>query len=122
VRLILSESGAVLEKNSYRSLIGRRRCLIVADSFYEWRLGSDGRKQPVRFSRLDDDAFAFAGLWTTWADRQTGELIESCTIITTAPNELVAQVHDRMPVILPPELERRPHGVYGAAREPERAS
>jgi putative SOS response-associated peptidase YedK len=62
VRLILSESGAVLEKNSYRSLIGRRRCLIVAYSFYEWRLGSDGRKQPVRFSRLDDDAFAFAGL------------------------------------------------------------
>jgi putative SOS response-associated peptidase YedK len=105
-KMINARAETLLEKNSYRSLIGRRRCLIVADGFYEWRVGSDGRKQPVRFSRLDDDPFAFAGLWTTWADRQTGELIESCTIITTAPNELVAPVHDRMPVILPPDFER----------------
>jgi putative SOS response-associated peptidase YedK len=105
-KMINARAETLLEKSSYRSLIGRRRCLIVADGFYEWRVGSDGRKQPVRFSRLNDDPFAFAGLWTTWADRQTGELIESCTIITTAPNELVAPVHDRMPVILPPEFER----------------
>jgi putative SOS response-associated peptidase YedK len=105
-KMINARAETLLEKSSFRSLIRRRRCLILADGFYEWRLASDGRKQPVRFSRLDDDAFAFAGLWTTCADRQTGELIESCTIITTAPNELVAQVHDRMPVILPAELER----------------
>jgi putative SOS response-associated peptidase YedK len=68
--MINARAETLLEKNAYRSLIGRRRCLIVADGFYEWRLGSDGRTQPVRFSRLDDDPFAFAGLWTTWADRQ----------------------------------------------------
>jgi putative SOS response-associated peptidase YedK len=103
--MINARAETLLEKSSYRSLVGSRRCLIIADGFYEWRLGTDGRKQPIRFSRIDDDPFAFAGLWTTWTDRQNGELIESCTIITTTPNELVAPVHDRMPVILPPELE-----------------
>jgi putative SOS response-associated peptidase YedK len=104
-KMINARAETLLEKNSYRSLVGSRRCLIVADGFYEWRLGSDGRKQPIRFSRIDDAAFAVAGLWTTWTDRLSGELIESCTIITTTPNELVAPVHDRMPVILPRELE-----------------
>jgi putative SOS response-associated peptidase YedK len=94
-----------VEKSSYRSLVGRRRCLIVADGFYEWRIVAGGSKQPVRFSRIDEEAFAFAGLWTSWANRESGELVESCTIITTQPNELVAPVHDRMPVILPTELE-----------------
>lgn len=105
-KLINARAETLLEKSSYRTLIGRRRCLVVADGFYEWRLGTDGRKQPIRFSRLDDGAFAFAGLWTAWNDRETGDLLESCTIVTTTPNELVAPVHDRMPVILPPELER----------------
>jgi len=105
-RTINARAETLLEKSSYRALVGSRRCLIVADGFYEWRVGSDGRKQPIRFSRVDEDAFGFAGLWTTWADRQSGELVESCTIITTTPNELVAPVHDRMPVILPPELEQ----------------
>jgi putative SOS response-associated peptidase YedK len=105
-KMINARAETLLEKSSYRALVGGRHCLIVADGFYEWRVGSDGRKQPIRFSRIDEDAFAFAGLWTTWTDRQSGELVESCTIITTTPNELVAHVHDRMPVILPPELER----------------
>jgi putative SOS response-associated peptidase YedK len=104
-KMINARAETLLEKNSYRTLIGRRRCLIVADGFYEWRLGPDGRKQPIRFSRVDDEAVAFAGLWTTWTDPQSDELIESCTIITTTPIELVAPVHDRMSVILPPELE-----------------
>jgi putative SOS response-associated peptidase YedK len=60
----------------------------------------------MRFSRRDDEPFAFAGLWTAWRDREGGELVESCTIITTTPNELVAPVHDRMPVILQRQLER----------------
>jgi putative SOS response-associated peptidase YedK len=104
-KMVNARAETLLENNSYRSVVGSRRCLIVADGFYEWRLGSDGRKQALRFSRIDEDAYAFAGLWTTGTDRQSGDLIESCTIITTAPNELVAPVHDRMPVILPPELE-----------------
>jgi putative SOS response-associated peptidase YedK len=105
-KMINARAETLLEKSSYRTLVGSRRCLIVADGFYEWRVGSDGRKQPIRFSRIDEDAFGFAGLWTTWADRHGGELVESCTIITTTPNELVAPVHHRMPVILPPELEQ----------------
>jgi putative SOS response-associated peptidase YedK len=104
-KMINARAETLLEKSSYRTLVGSRRCLIVADGFYEWTLGTDGRKHPVRFSRIDEDAFAFAGLWTSWIDRRSGELVESCTIITTTPNELVAQVHDRMPVILAPELE-----------------
>jgi putative SOS response-associated peptidase YedK len=104
-KMINARGETLLEKSSYRNLVGSRRCLIVADGFYEWTLGTDGLKHPIRFSRIDEDAFAFAGLWTTWTDRQSHELIESCTIITTTPNELVAPVHDRMPVILPPELE-----------------
>jgi putative SOS response-associated peptidase YedK len=104
-KMINARAETLLEKNSFRTLIGSRRCLIIADGFYEWTLGSDGRKHPIRFSRVDEDAFAFAGLWTSWLDRQSGELVEGCTIITTIPNAVVAPVHDRMPVILSPELE-----------------
>jgi putative SOS response-associated peptidase YedK len=106
-KMINARAETLLEKNSYRGLLGRRRCLIAADGFHEWRLGTDGRKQPVRFSRNDDEPFAFTGLWTSWLDRERNEVVDSCTIITTTPNELVAPVHDRMPVILAPELEQR---------------
>jgi putative SOS response-associated peptidase YedK len=65
-----------------------------------WNVGTDGKKQPIHFHLPDYKLFAFAGLWTSRRDEETGEIIESCTIITTVPNELVAPVHDRMPVIL----------------------
>ena len=78
----------------------RRRCLIPADGFYEWQ--KDGTKKQPYFIRLkSDQPFAFAGLSERW--QRGEEIIESCTIITTEPNELTAQVHDRMPVILPPD-------------------
>jgi putative SOS response-associated peptidase YedK len=80
-------------------------CLIPADGFYEWTVGSDGKKQPIHFHLHDYELFAFAGLWTFRTDEETGEVFESCTIITTTPNELVAPVHDRMPVILPAGAE-----------------
>jgi putative SOS response-associated peptidase YedK len=76
----------------------------VADGFYEWTVGPDGKKQPIHFRLTDGGLFAFAGLWTCRTD-DAGELVESCTIITTRPNELVVPVHDRMPVILPREFE-----------------
>jgi putative SOS response-associated peptidase YedK len=85
--------------------VGKYRCLVVADGFYEWTIGPDGKKLPIHFRLKDGSAFGFAGLWTCKTDDH-GELVESCTIITTSPNELVAPVHDRMPVILPIELER----------------
>jgi putative SOS response-associated peptidase YedK len=80
--------------------------LIPADDFYEWTLGSDGKKRPIHFHLPGHELFAFAGLWTSRTDEATGEILESCTIITTTPNELVAPVHNRMPVILPTEAER----------------
>jgi putative SOS response-associated peptidase YedK len=81
------------------------RCLVVADGFYEWTVGSDGKKQPIHFHLPGHELFTFAGLWTTRTDDETGEVIESCTIITTRPNELAAPVHDRMPAILPSGAE-----------------
>jgi putative SOS response-associated peptidase YedK len=96
----------VAEKPAYRSAFKKRRCLIVANGFYEWqRLGD--RKQPMWIGRRDKKPFAFAGLWEWWqppaGDSETPAApIESCTIITTEPNELMSDIHNRMPVILPP--------------------
>ena len=92
-------------RSAYRGLLERRRALIVADGFYEWRKDPDGKKRPVQFTLEDGDPFAFAGLWATWRDPESGERLDSCTIITTGANALVAPVHDRMPVIVPRALE-----------------
>jgi putative SOS response-associated peptidase YedK len=98
-KLINARAESLAEKASFKELLETRRCLIPADGFYEWRV-TDGKKQPLWF-RVDGGAlFSFAGLWTAWRDREHDERVESCTIITTAANELVARVHDRMPVIL----------------------
>jgi putative SOS response-associated peptidase YedK len=104
-KMINARAETLTDKPAYRSLIGRHRCLIPADGFYEWTVGSDGQKQPIHFHLPGYELFAFAGLWTARRDDDTGEMIESCTIITTRPNELVAPVHDRMPVILPTDAE-----------------
>jgi putative SOS response-associated peptidase YedK len=103
-KMINARAETLTEKPAYRSLIANYRCLVVADGFYEWTVGQDGKKQPIHFQLDDGCLFAFAGLWT-YRTADSGDLVESCTIITTRPNELVAPVHDRMPVILPPELE-----------------
>src|SRR5579864_429767 len=96
----MSETAA--EKPAFRDAMRGRRCLIPADGFYEWkRLGSK-EKQPYNFGMADDSPFAFAGLWERWQDRDD-KIIETCTILTTKPNSLVADVHDRMPVILSAE-------------------
>ena len=105
-KLINARGETLAAKPAFRSLLGRHRCLVVADGFYEWRVGPDGKKEPIHF-RLEGGApFAFAGLWTSRTDPTSGELVESCTIVTTRPNALVAPVHDRMPVILTGELEQ----------------
>lgn len=96
----MSETAA--EKPAFRDAMKWRRCLIPADGFYEWkRLGSK-EKQPYNFGMADDSSLAFAGLWERWRD-QDNNSIETCTILTTKPNSLVAYVHDRMPAILRPE-------------------
>jgi putative SOS response-associated peptidase YedK len=96
----MSETAA--EKPAFRDAMKRRRCLIPADGFYEWKKLGTKEKQPYNFGMIDDSVFAFAGLWERWRD-PAGEFLETCTILTTTPNSLVADVHDRMPVILKPE-------------------
>ena len=104
-KLINARAETLTEKPAFRSLLGKCRCLVVADGFYEWRIGADGKKEPIHFRLRGGEPFAFAGLWTQRRDPKTDELVESCTIITTVPNELVAPIHDRMPVILPAAVE-----------------
>jgi putative SOS response-associated peptidase YedK len=98
-RMINARAETVAEKPSYRKAFQERRCLILADGFYEWQKTDNG-KQPFYIRMEDESPFAFAGLWESW--RNGGE-IRSCTIITTTPNELAASIHNRMPVILHPE-------------------
>ncbi|XPM59709.1 MAG: SOS response-associated peptidase [Leptolyngbya sp. IPPAS B-1204] len=100
-RMINARAETVTEKPSFRTAFKRRRCLIVADGFYEWqKLGS--KKQPYYFQLKDHQIFGFAGLWEHWHSPE-GDEIQSCTILTTAANELMRSVHDRMPVILHPQ-------------------
>ena len=81
-------------------LLARRRCLVLADSFFEWQATPAG-KVPHRILLGDDKSFAFAGLWDEWLDRDTGELYPTLIIITTETNPLMAKIRNRMPVILP---------------------
>ena len=100
-RLINARAETVAEKPSFRSAFRHRRCLVIADGFYEWRR-QDGKKQPFYFRMQNQQPFAFAGLWEHWQDPK-GEAIDSCTILTTEANELLQQIHERMPVILNPK-------------------
>ncbi|MBF2066291.1 MAG: SOS response-associated peptidase [Calothrix sp. C42_A2020_038] len=100
-KLINARSETVAEKPSFRSAFKKRRCLIVASGFYEWQ-HREGKKQPFYFQLEDKQPFGFAGLWEHWLSPD-GEEIDTCTILTTSANELMAPVHDRMPVILKPE-------------------
>lgn len=103
-RMINARAETVAEKPAYRTALRRRRCLVPADGFYEWRK-TDGRKQPYFIRLKDDELFAFAGLWESWEGPDHG-YIESCTLLTIESNDLVRPIHDRMPVILPPEAYR----------------
>ena len=101
VRTLNARSETVTTKPAFRESILTKRCLIPADGFYEWqRMGSV--KQPYCFEVGEGQVFAFAGLWDHWKSPD-GEVIESCTILTTTPNSLVADLHNRMPVIVAPE-------------------
>lgn len=100
-QMINARSETVSEKPSFRSAFRHRRCLILADGFYEWQR-SQGKKQPFYIRMCDGQSFAFAGLWEHWKGPDGG-VIDSCTHLTTEPNELVRPLHNRMPVILKPE-------------------
>lgn len=98
--LINARAETITEKPSFREAFKSRRCIIPASGFYEWQKKGTGAKQPFYFYLKEKEVFGFAGLWEEWLDKQSGELLETCTIITTEANEVLKPVHDRMPVIL----------------------
>ncbi len=101
-KMINARAETLLSKPSFKSPFQKRRCIILTDGFYEWK-GTGKGKEPF-FVRLKSRApFGFAGLWDKWTDKQTGQEILSSTIITTDANALIAEVHNRMPVILNPD-------------------
>lgn len=104
-RMINARSETIDAKSAFREAFERRRCLIVADGFYEWRRHGP-LKVPMRIHLEDNRPFAFAGLWERWSRRGAEPLI-TCTILTTTPAASIAEIHDRMPVILRKEDEAR---------------
>jgi len=100
-KMINARAETVTEKPAFRDALRSQRCLIPADGFYEWQR-TGGSNQPYCFTLASGKPFAFAGLWDCWRNPQ-GNVIESCTILTTTANPLLADVHDRMPVMLAPD-------------------
>jgi putative SOS response-associated peptidase YedK len=103
-KMINAKAETITEKPSFRNAFRTKRCLVPADGFFEWK--KDGEKSPYRITLRDGSPFAMAGLWDRWVN-PGGEIIHSFTIITTVPNELMEKIHDRMPVILKREDEKR---------------
>jgi len=99
-RLINARSETVADKPSFRNAFKKRRCLVAADGYYEWKKEKEGPKQPYYIHLVGGQPFAFAGLWEHWEGEDGA--IDSCTLLTIEPNELMAQIHNRMPVILHP--------------------
>lgn len=104
-RYINARAETITEKYPFMRLLATNRCIIPADGFYEWQKKGN-TKIPHRFTLKNDSLFAFAGLWDAWVDKSTGEVVNSFTIITVAPNALLGPVHNRMPAILRPEEEK----------------
>jgi putative SOS response-associated peptidase YedK len=98
-RLINARAETIAEKPAFRSAFRARRCLVLADGYFEWqKVGKT--KQPFYFRMHDDAPFAMAGLWEAWKDPSQSDIVQTCTIITTDANELTQPIHDRMPAIL----------------------
>ena len=96
--MINARAETLAEKSSFKRLLNNRRCLVLADAFYEWRKEGKG-KVPMLFKLKGGEPFVFAGLWDTWR-KPDGQTLRTYTIVTTEPNEMLAQVHNRMPVVL----------------------
>ncbi|WP_148358593.1 SOS response-associated peptidase [Peribacillus simplex] len=103
-KMINARAETISEKASYKNAYKKKRCLIIADSFYEWKKTPE-RKIPMRIKLKNHAPFGMAGLWESWKSPE-GISIYSCSVITTVPNEIMTSIHDRMPVILKPEDEK----------------
>ncbi len=103
-RPINARGETVAEKPMFRDAVAETRCLVLADGFYEWQDQPGGPSQPYRIERADEEPFAMAGLWNEWEDNSKQK--RTVTIVTTDANEVLEPIHDRMPVILPVDVER----------------
>ena len=103
-RMINARAETVAEKPAFRNALKKRRCLVLADGYYEWQKTPVGKK-PYRIIMKSGEPFAMAGLWETWKDPQ-GNVLPSCTIITASASDFLAPIHNRMPVILSRESEQ----------------
>ena len=119
-RMINARSETVADKPAFRTALRRRRCLVAADGFYEWQRplpkAAGRRKQPYFIRLRDDRPFALAGLWELWEGPDHSH-VESCTLLTTEPNELIRPIHNRMPVIL--AVDDYPRWLDPAIEKPE---
>lgn len=109
LKMINARADRLAESGAYKHAFAKRRCIIPADGFYEWKkLPGRKTKQPMYIRRSDGEPLAFAGLWELWRPREAASdddessWVRSCTIVTGEPNEKIASIHDRMPVVLPP--------------------
>lgn len=105
-RFMNARAESLTERAAFRLPFERKRCIVPADGYYEWRKMEDGSKRPMRIALKSGGLFGMAGLYDTWT-APDGSKISTCAIITTEPNELLAAIHDRMPAILRPEDEAR---------------
>jgi putative SOS response-associated peptidase YedK len=105
-KMINARAEGLLDKPAFKRAFERKRCIVPADGFYEWERIDSKRKQPWYITRADGKPMAFAGLWDSWRPNKDSDdgKVRSCTIITGEPNDVVAKLHDRMPVMLPPEV------------------
>jgi len=113
--MINARAEEAAQKPAFRNAMKKRRCLVPADAFYEWQRRDSNSRQPFAFAMQSGEPYALAGLWERWKPKD-GELLETFTILTTDPNELMEPVHDRMPVILEPHDYQR----WLEAGDPER--
>jgi putative SOS response-associated peptidase YedK len=106
-KMINARADGLTTKNAFKRAFAKRRCIIPVDGFYEWeKITGRKQKQPMFIARPDGEPLALAGLWEVWRgpdkDNPSDEVLRSCTIITGEPNDKIAEIHDRMPIILPP--------------------
>ena len=104
-KMINARAETISEKPSFRNAFKKKRCIVIADSFYEWKRHEDKTKTPMRIKLKTDELFAMAGIWEGWKSPD-GKTLYTCSVITTGPNELMKDIHDRMPVILKRDNEK----------------
>ena len=104
-KMINARAETISEKPSFRNAFKKKRCIVIADSFYEWKRHEDKTKTPMRIKLKSNEMYAMAGIWEGWKSPD-GKTLYTCSVITTVPNDLMKDIHDRMPVILKREDEK----------------